>query len=459
SENLLEPGAIRSWQSDPLSGKESLVDEEGQRSETERKGLEITTRLPDGRSAVQTLNRDGLAVLNSEGSGNTAIRRGASGEVLAITREGLGEERFAPSGFGRASRARAADGTESLMELTAQGELCGAKEAVGSLDERETRTREETAARRSWVWRGPQGTCTRRDAAGRPVQVDYYYEFGGPENPGPLDHSEALKYHSRGMLASRTLPSGCVLLYDYDSRLRPTAVREGERLLRSFADYNDFGEPQTLTEYGENGTVVLSRSYDARGRLAGETSLGRSLHYSYDLKGRVQAILYPAIGEVRFGYSVGGRLASVEIEGERVLEIDFSTAAHKMPEMVKFIHEGSLTAPWAYRLGYKVLGAPRLDAIEYLNLSPFGASQPVVKHQFKENTDLIERTRQWSDGSSWRVYAYDPLQRLKGVTPGTDWDAFADSSYHLDPFENLDGAQTVDGQPLHLTPGQRNQIT
>lgn len=216
-------------------------------------------------------------------------------------------EKYIPTPYGAAAK-KAADNKTQSVNYDSSGAVKSIKEASGRL----THFDQDPTARKQSLSRDGRETVTETDRAGRTSKITY-----------PDGSYESYSYHPRGMLKSIQQRDGSVISYEYDAKDRLTFVKNGQSVLRSFSNYNDFNQAQRMEEYGAYGKVVTLRQYDNLGRLTREESLGKVLTYDYDQHDRLTQATYPDGTQVEYAYNAKALLDKIKVNGNTVYQLQY----------------------------------------------------------------------------------------------------------------------------------------
>jgi RHS repeat-associated protein len=152
---------------------------------------------------------------------------------------------------------------------------------------------------------------SQTDARGHTTSYTYDALSHLETKTDPDSHTTSYVYDGVGNLTSSTDPESRTTTYTYDANNEPTAIdySDGTTHDVTYADYNNLGEPGTMTD----ATGTTTYTYDAFGRLtAVEDGNSDTTSYTYDLANNQTTITYPGDDTVTRTFDDASNLASVE---------------------------------------------------------------------------------------------------------------------------------------------------
>ena len=121
--------------------------------------------------------------------------------------------------------------------------------------------------------------------------------------------SYAATYNAQNLLQSTTDARGVVLNYAYDASGNLTSITNASlNQTTTFSNYNANGQPLTIQR--PDG-VVITRTFDSRGRMTSRTTPDGTTYLSYDASGRLLTTTLPDGSYKTRTYDTAGLLSSV----------------------------------------------------------------------------------------------------------------------------------------------------
>jgi RHS repeat-associated protein len=227
------------------------------RQDFDDRGNRISLTQPDGSMMRFAYDVAGhLAAVTGADGAVTSVACDALGLPVSVTAPDGAVTRYERDQFGRIGRIIDPDGAVTSMEWTTEGWPLTRTFQDGSVE--------------LWIW-GAEGNLIRHVS---PAGASSAYEYG------PFDK-----------VTSMTGPDGTRTMFGYDGELRLTSV--------------------------EHGGLTWSYTYDAAGRVVGETDYnGAPTQYELDTAGQVVRRLNAVGQEVLYTYDVLGNVVSQTISGE-----------------------------------------------------------------------------------------------------------------------------------------------
>ena len=158
------------------------------------------------------------------------------------------------------------------------------------------------------TWRKPVQTTAAGvtfshtiDGAGRIVQTTR----SAPSEPSQTIVSR--NFSAQGLLTSVTDARGATTSYGYDAAGNRTSATDAQGKTTTYGNFNPHGQAGQIVR--PDGSVV-TRVFDARGRLTSRTDTGLATQFQYDGAGRFSRITYPDASWKTFAYTDAGHLLS-----------------------------------------------------------------------------------------------------------------------------------------------------
>lgn len=140
------------------------------------------------------------------------------------------------------------------------------------------------------------------DAVGHVTQVT---QVSGSTSVTP--HSAT--YNAQNLLQSSTDARGVLMQYAYDASGNISSITNASlNQTTIFSNYNTNGQPLTIQQ--PDG-VVITRTFDSRGRMTSRTTPDGTTHLSYDASGRLITTTLPDGSYTTRAYDTAGLLSSV----------------------------------------------------------------------------------------------------------------------------------------------------
>ncbi|MBI3286313.1 MAG: RHS repeat protein, partial [Burkholderiales bacterium] len=114
-------------------------------------------------------------------------------------------------------------------------------------------------------------------------------------------------YNAQNLLASVTDARGATISYTYDALGNRTSRRDAQGQTTTYSNFNAHGQAQRIVT---PDNIVISRSFDARGRLATRSVGSLTTSYSRDAAGRILRTNLPDGSARTFAYDSAGLLSS-----------------------------------------------------------------------------------------------------------------------------------------------------
>jgi RHS repeat-associated protein len=152
------------------------------------------------------------------------------------------------------------------------------------------------------------------DGLDRRVQLNFPLKRVGAQLPNVSDY-EAYGYDANGNRTSLRLRSGETIIYGYDALNRET-LKDLPSSADVYSDYDAFGR-RRYAHFGSPGGQGVDYGYDELGRLARETSYGRTLSYQYDLANNRTRVSWPGSDDfyVDYTFDAANRMSEVREKG------------------------------------------------------------------------------------------------------------------------------------------------
>ncbi len=259
-------------------------------------------------------------------------------------------------------------------------------------------------------------------------------------------------YDAHGDMTRKTQPDAGTTRYKYD-RLHTVRFSQSAQQARGTA-----GAHRADSDAAAEITARIAYDHEWRvthRRVAIEGLPDKDIFYSYDLAGKVTAMVYPDGGEVHYAYDAAGRLAGVTDAEENALaaysyDNDGRMATHSVGHTVGGAVGGAV-ATGAF--GYNVRDwVSRIDYPGRFTLSQaYDAVGNVTSQRYR---------RAATEGLKTATYAYDGLHRLKTVSLG----ATRSRSYAYDANGNVTHVATGGDTATYAysrgsTPNQLDSLT
>ncbi len=143
------------------------------------------------------------------------------------------------------------------------------------------------------------------------VAVTWQYDARGrliKENEAD-QKTTTLTYNLKGLLSTRTLPSGITFTYSYDGLDRLIELKSGDGKVHYQYIYERGNDPIEIHDLVQN--TLLKRSYNLFGELVDEINpLGVHLKWDYDEIGRCSSLVLPDASSLKYAYK-GSHLSSI----------------------------------------------------------------------------------------------------------------------------------------------------
>lgn len=154
-------------------------------------------------------------------------------------------------------------------------------------------------------------TTYEYDLFDRPLKVRFPVPAKGSNASSTTDYEE-LTYDAFGHLTQRLLRDGNTVSFTYDKLNRVTGMT-GTTINNLSFTYNLLGMRTAATKTG-NGQAV-ARTFDAFGRVTGETTPQGTVGYQYDAASRRTRITWPDSFYVDYDYDVTGSMTAIRENG------------------------------------------------------------------------------------------------------------------------------------------------
>lgn len=138
-------------------------------------------------------------------------------------------------------------------------------------------------------------------------------------------------FNAQGLLQSVTDARGGVTTHTYDSLGNRTSTTNPQGQTTYFSGHTAHGQPTTVQR--PDGTVI-SRTFDARGRLASRTVAGATTSYAYDAAGRLSQVTKPDGSWRRRTYDAAGYLASLANHRGETITIGRDAAGNEVSRTI-----------------------------------------------------------------------------------------------------------------------------
>ncbi len=208
-------------------------------------------------------------------------------------------------------------------------------------------------------------------------------------------------YRFDGLIASRTFPNGETLTFAYDTARRPTTITKanGNTFSQTYdRDSNVLTEARSLTgPTGDNGTNTNTLTYDALGRLTGESGLASSRSYQYDRDGNRTRKVEGGTTTVDYFYDRTDQLTKQKINGGA----DITFAYDRYGNMTTSRDSAGTATTYAY------------DTASHLTSITAGAQSSTFKF------DALGRNRERTVNGVVEKYAYVGTSEVTSVITGT----------------------------------------
>lgn len=253
-----------------------------------------------------------------------------------------------------------------------------------------------------------------------------------------------------------------------------TITRDGATFRTNFSNFDNYGNPRTVSESGPNGgnrTTSLSyytntvkwiikqpqnesssgnsvnRDFDSLGNLTNETRNGVLVSRTYDAQGNVSSITFPRSLTHRY-YSHMRGVAQSETQPEGV------TISRQVSDAGNVTAETDGNGRTTY-YGYD--GLNRITSIDFpagnrVAIGYSAASRSITRGSLSETTsyDSFGRVASVNRGGIARTYAVDPLGR---ITFTSDPDSSAGQTYRYDTLNRLGEIRNADGSTQAISYG------
>ncbi len=336
-----------------------------------------------------------------------------------------------------------------------------------------TQVQRKRNIREEIIFRDSQATRQVYNPAGQHESTEYYYNATSTDNLGTMHAKEEYHFDPMGRIETvqRKINNQTVQTYayhyyasddsNYNNREQLWNITDGTNVLRELADYNRFGQPETLREYSIPGNTVnyvlttrdfyvdLSEIGAKYGYLKSETTqivendipkTSYTVQYQYDLLGRRSVLIYPdETDETRISYVYeDGFLKQLVKNNTDELFFCHRMDGFELPDYK--IYNGSVQVNYGYKSLH--LGLVSDLAVGSNHFSTFDYDMRGLKNA----------AGQWrsSANSYFRDYIHDSLGRLISITSQTG-DKFAGEAFPLDQFENRIGNTYIDGKTVSYT--------
>lgn len=406
------------------------------------KGNLITERLPTGRSVTYTYNALDMITAVSDNTGNLSrLKFDANGNVSEYTDANETTHSYEYDEMNRIKKYT--DVLGNTIQLTYG--LTGKIESIIDADGHTTSFGYDDLGRVVFINDRNGGTTSLDyDAAGN---VAYLKDANNNITNYTFDELNRVKrttfpdsryteysYDKSDNVISFRDKDGSSILFTYDSldRLKTKTLPGGE--IFSY-DYDITGKVISATNSA--GTVYFT--YDPLNRVASETFNGRSVTYSYNIKGRTQKITYPDNTEIFKSYDERGRLISIQKDGITLVRYAYNNAGQVIS---KSYANGIIT-----NLEYDFAG--RLSNLKTGNLQDLSfnyTKRGVVASIIRGTTNFSE------------FFGYDNNDRLTSYKRGKNGGAITiNDTYTYDALGNRVSAN-IAGKNITYTTNNLNQL-
>jgi YD repeat-containing protein len=238
----------------------------------------------------------------------------------------------------------------------------------------------------------------------------------------PDGTGQAYDYDVLGRLLTHTKADGTVLTHHYENPHRDflTKVTEGLTTLRTYSYFAD-GQLNTAT----NAHATISRSYDAAGRLIGETQSFASgpsggFTYDYDTDGNLESHTRPDNSVVDYKYDLRNLLHKIETPTSPPPAIttvaEYTYNGRNQPLQTK-VENGLFIATRDYDHAGRLLSLTNgtLDTTSYV-LTPDGRRDTITRNGSAESYDY-DNARQVSNAEYSDLTKAGPTTKLEIVLP------------------------------------------
>jgi len=229
-------------------------------------------------------------------------------------------------------------------------------------------------------------------------------------------------YNTFGLMVSRDGPRTDVqdiTHYSYDNQGNLATVINALGHASTIVSYDGAGRPLELED---PNTLRSQLEYDARGRLASQTTAGASTRYQYDAVGNVTRITQPSGVYLAYGYDSANRLTGITDSLSNSINYTLDAAGNRTQEQ---IHDniGALTRTRQMiydelsRLLDNIGASGQTTHYTYdANGNPLTVTDPL--NQVTQNSyDALNRLTQSMDPlGATTQYGYDALDNLTSVT-------------------------------------------
>ncbi len=230
----------------------------------------------------------------------------------------------------------------------------------------------------------PLGNKTTYSYDGNGNQTKVVEPRGNVTGANPDDYATTSSYDAAGRLLTETDPLGHTTSYVYDKVGNRTSVSDANSHTTSWA----YDGRNRLSSVTAPGGAVTSYAYDGNGNLLTRTDANNHVtSYEYDAANRQTAMTLPLNRVWTHGYDANGNLkTTVDANGN------------------------ATPAAGDGQTSYVYDRANRLTTIDYSD------STPDVSFAY----DAVGNRTQMSDGAGSETRTYDPVNRLKPVSRGSD---------------------------------------
>ncbi len=204
--------------------------------------------------------------------------------------------------------------------------------------------------------------------------------------------------------------------YDALNRITQATYNDGSQTLYGYdAGTNGKGRLTSLTEKAPGGTTVTTSTftYDAKGRMLGDTRTVNSVNYAtsygYDSYGRLNAVTYPSGTLLSYSFDSAGRVSQIQAtpSGGSAATLVSGVTYHPFGGINGLTFGNGQTYSRSYDLDGRVSGFTLGGSAQTVS---FDAASRVTGSTYFPNT------------AQSVTYGYDNLDRLTStVTPGTTY--------------------------------------
>ena len=381
-----------------------------------------------GQAAVQRTS----ALVHLDAFGREIERRTATGDVSTTTRDGRGRAAVleSPGGqrvaytfdlLGRLMAATSGNGPDAVT-VRYDHDATGRREVMVTPIGGIVVTNRDVFGRVTSVERGDSRTTFQYDADGNPVEVR--------DEQGVLISST---FTAGGRLSTQSVSLDAFQPPADDPTYRPLAV------LPRTLSWTPFGSLAATADV----TGMCATAYDSLGRPLEQRSASGTFRLDWDPSGRVAAIGYPGGRRLAFDRFAGGGLREIQ---EAVLGADYpgNPAAVAPRSIVRVERDGPRPASFTFGAGHRVaLTAGAAGETVATDWRMPGGGPGWTERALRGPAGEL---RVHATNGASRVFGYDPMGRLVGVTDRA-------AGLDLDPATlapNAEGAPTRDALDVAL---------